>query len=162
MKGLVTFAVLIILITFVTSCNQSDSGSVKDEKIATIATIEFEKVSHDVPNPEEVTLDLKKGQKLEFWTELDISYKGYLDLTYVIELWQQETFIGGFELNALQTSPTLDSKKISNGDNTNWSFKGKMDFLEVEKSGNYTFKAILYSSDPNLDFRRAKLIFKRQ
>lgn len=83
-------------------------------------------------------------------------------LVYIVEMWQDSVKLGGLELNALKTNPTMMEVKTQFGNKTSWTYQGKMNFLEVENNGSFTFKAILKSSDnQTLKLNKADLVFKK-
>lgn len=145
---------LCIAVMALISCN----SSLKSKSLAELDF--FNNLSFEAPHFKEVTLNLKQGQKLEFWSSIDIQYEGEIEMSYLIEVWEKNQKNGGFELNALKTNPTFFSTKKQLGNKSTWSFQGKMDFLKIDHDGNYTFKVILYCSDPNIHCKTAKLIFK--
>jgi hypothetical protein len=110
----------------------------------------------------ETTLELKKDEKVSFWTETDIEFEDEIALVYTVEIWKDTVKQGGFQLDALKTNPTMMEVKTSFGNKTKWSYTGKMDFLRIEQNGTYTFKAVLNSSDnQTLKINKAELVLKK-
>ena len=110
----------------------------------------------------EATLDLKKGDAISFWTEMDMEYEDDVAMVYTVEIWKDTVKQGGFKLNAMETNPTLYEVKTSFGNKTSWSYTGKMERLGIESDGKYTFKAVINSSDnPTLVLKKAELILKK-
>ncbi len=127
-----------------------------------IGRLSFTETSNYELNVKELTLELKKGEKISFWTDTDIEYESDLALVYQLELWQDTGKIGGIQLNALETNPTLMQVKTQLGNKTSWSYQGKMNFFQIENTGKYTFKAIIKSSEnPTLKLNKADLVFKK-
>lgn len=127
-----------------------------------IGRLKINRISNAELIIEEITLDLKKDEKISFWTETDIEYNNDLKLFYTIELWKDSVKIGGFYLDALDTNPTLMNFKTTIRGKTSWTYTGKMDFMKIEEDGQYTCKAALNSSDnPSLKVNKAELVFKR-
>ena len=150
MKNLIS---IIICAVTLTSC-----GIMGEE----IGRVSFKETSNYQLHIKETTLDLKKGEKISFWTDTDIEYEGELALVYILEIWQDTIKVGDFELNALKTNPTMMEVKTQLGNKTSWSYQGKMDFLKVENNGEFTFKAVIKSSENStLKLNKADLVFKK-
>ena len=67
-----------------------------------------------------------------------------------------------FRLDALETNPTLMEVKTQVGDSYKWSFNGKMKSIVIEDDADYTFKAVLNSSEnPSLLLKKADIVFKK-
>lgn len=145
-----------ILCVLLGSCS-SNNNHLSNEALA---ELNFDKLSYDIPYYKETTLNLERGQKIEFWSCLDIEFEGDIEMAYLVELWEKNKKIGGFELNALKTNPTLFKTEKQLGSKSVISFEGKMDFLNIDHSGNYTFKVILYCSNTEVKCKMAKLKFK--
>ncbi|WP_074407792.1 hypothetical protein [Aquimarina megaterium] len=127
-----------------------------------IGRISFKQTSNIEQIIREITLDLKEGEKISFWTETDIEYENELTLIYTVELWIDSKEQGGFKMNALETNPTMMEIKKSFGNETSWSYTGKMNHLTIKEDGNYTFKAVLHSSENNnLKINKAELVLKK-
>lgn len=127
-----------------------------------IARMDFENLSNVELHTKEATINLKKGEKISFWSEIDLEFENQLMLVYTIEIWNDTTKLGGLQFDALETNPTFKEIRTSLGNKTTWSFTGKMDFWEVLEDGNYTFIAALASSDnPSLQLNKSTLILKK-
>lgn len=127
-----------------------------------VARLEIDQTSNEELIIKQASLSLKKGEEVAFWTEMDMEYENDLALVYVVEVWKDSTLQGSFQLDALETSPTMMEVKTTIGNKTSWSYTGKMDFLNIEEDGNYNFKAIVRSSDnPTLLLHKANLILKK-
>ncbi|GJM60748.1 hypothetical protein [Persicobacter diffluens] len=127
-----------------------------------VARLPINETSNINLNMKEATLFLKKDEKVSFWTETDIEYENDVALVYTIELWKDSIKLGGVQLDALETNPTILEIKSSKGNKTSWSYTGKMDQYVVEEDGEYTYKAVLSSSDnPTLKINKAELVLKK-
>lgn len=147
--------VLLIIVTFLfVACN-----NLLGEEVG---RLEINKLSNAELHMKETSLSLKKGEKVSFWTDTDIEYENDLALEYTIEIWKDSLQIGGTKLDALDTNPTLMEVKKTLGNKTTWRYSGKMKHFSIEKDGDYTFKAILNSSDnPTLKINKAELVLKK-
>ncbi|MEQ9091993.1 MAG: hypothetical protein RIE52_12940 [Balneola sp.] len=127
-----------------------------------IARLSFTETSNTELNVEEVSLELKKGEKIHYWTEIDVEYENDLSLVYDIEVWKDSVKLGGLQGNAFETNPTMMEIKKSFGSKTSWSFAGRMFTNTIKEDGNYTFFAVIRSSDnPTLKLNKAELVLKK-
>jgi hypothetical protein len=127
-----------------------------------VARLPINKTSNKELIVKEATLDLKEGEGVSFWTEMDMEYENDLGMVYTVEIWKDSVKQGGFQLDALKTNPTLFETRTTVGNKTSWSFTGKMDHLEIDSDGKYTFKAVINSSDnPTLNLKKAELVIKK-
>ncbi|MCD6065258.1 MAG: hypothetical protein K0S33_84 [Bacteroidetes bacterium] len=110
----------------------------------------------------EVKLDLKAGEKLWFWTDMSIIYDDELELEYQVQLIRDSDTLGYIKLHPFEKKVTIGEIKSSVLGHTDWSFQGQMDFLQIEKSGQYTFRVILVSSlNETLKLNKADLVLKK-
>lgn len=127
-----------------------------------IARLSFKETSNYELNIEEAALELKKGDKIHYWTEIDIEYENDLALVYNIEVWKDSVKLGGLEANALQTNPTIMELRTNIGNKTSWSFKGRMFTNTIEEDGSYRFLAVVRSSEnPTLKLNKVELVLKK-
>ena len=127
-----------------------------------VARLELNRISNKELVIKETRLNLRKGEDVAFWTEVDMEFENDLALAYFIEVWKDSTLQGSFQLDALETNPTLMEMKTTFNGKTSWSYTGKMDFLRIEDDGDYAIKAIIKSSDnPTLLLHKADLILKK-
>jgi hypothetical protein len=148
---LFTFAFISILV----SCDSLSSKEVARIPVNTISNIKN-------PDWKTTSLDLKAGEKLWFWTDMDIEYSGNLELIYQIQLIKNTDTLGYIEFHPFDKKITLGEMKTTLLGKTKWSFKGSMDFLKIKESGKYTFRAILASSqNESLKLNKADLVLKK-
>lgn len=157
MKQFLIGIMVLFGLTSLFSCGSSDENQVEEKSLA---VLDFKELSNTEAVIEQVSINLKKGKKLELWSSVDISYNNSIELSYIIEVWKGEDQLGGFELNAFKTNPTLFSIKKSIGSKTNWSYSGRLDFLRIQEDGEYTIKGVLYCSDPTVELKKAKLFLR--
>ncbi len=155
MRVFLSLLILSITFGFLTGCNVLIGEEV--------ARLPINQVSrHTELIIKEATLDLKKGEEISFWTETDIEFEDGLALVYTVEVWKGSLQIGGFEMDALETNPTMMEVRTSFGNKTSLSYTGKMNSAPIEEDGKYTFRAVLNSSDnPTLKINKAELILKK-
>jgi hypothetical protein len=127
-----------------------------------IARVKIEKISNESLYVKEAAMPLKKGDKLAFWVDMDIEYENDIALEYAIELVKDGVSLGGLQLDVMTTNPTFGSVKTTFNGETDWSYSGRLDHIQIEEDGNYVFKVALVSSENAvLKINNAELIFKK-
>ena len=146
---------LLFLILVLSAC-----GSDEDR---TLATLEITEASVDELHVAEATLDLKKGDVIEFWNEMDVeSAQGdSLNLIYTLVQFIDGEKIGGTKLDALSTNPTYNEVKTQVNDQLKLSFYGKMTFMKIEQDGKYRFQVVLNTSDEDVKINKADFIIAK-
>jgi len=146
---------LIILLSFVNGC-----GAFHEKEIGRLSLTQ---TSSNELHMKQINLNLKKGDEISFWTKIDIEFEENIRLIYSIEVWKDDKKLGGLELDALKTNPTMMEVRTNFGNKTSWSFTGKMNFISIYEDGDYIFKVALYQSDNStLKINKANIIFKKQ
>lgn len=111
---------------------------------------------------EQTTLDLKKGEEIAIWSEMDMKYEGDLGLRFRIEILKNDSTYKQLELDPMEKNITIGETKTSIMGKTNWSFSGKNGELLIDEDAKYTINAILVSSDnPSLVLTKSDLVFKK-
>lgn len=148
----------IILFFFVT-CFISACGITGTE----IGRLSINKVSTpDSLIIKEVTLDLKKGETLLIWSEMDVEYEGDVAMQFKIDVMKNGAPFGSFEINPTDKSISLGELKKTFNNKTTWSFSGKNSELDIKEDGKYNFNAIFVTSDnPTLKVNKAEVVFKK-
>lgn len=129
-----------------------------------LGTISIAQINPENVHLNEATIELKKGDVLELWNDMSIEtkQKNKLVVNYFLEQYLDGKLLSEMDLNALKTNPTLlESKEMARG-RMIWSFQGKMKSMTITESGNYTFKAALFTSDKELILNRVNIVFKRR
>lgn len=153
MKRLISLFTLLLLFT---SCN-----ALMGEEVGRIPV---NKISEDEANLiiKEVELDLKKGQKLSIWSEMDLESRGDLALEFRLRIFHEETELEMKSIFPFKGNVTVNEKKMQVGDKLDWSFSKKNDTWVVPESGHYTFAAILVSNgNKNVKINKAELVFRK-
>ena len=110
----------------------------------------------------EVTLDLKKGDEVAVWSDMDIEYEGEVDLRFRIELWENGEKQLSAEVDPTQKNITMGEIRTTINDKTEWSFFGKNTEIKIEDDGKYTIKAALVASEnPTLKVTKAEMVLKK-
>jgi len=110
---------------------------------------------------QQMKLKLAKGEKIQFWADMDITYDGPLELEFFVQL-PKALGIPSQRLDPLHTSLTVGEVKTVMGAHTTRSFSGRMGSLEAPAAGEYDFGTLLLSSgNPTLQIKEADLVFKK-
>jgi hypothetical protein len=101
-----------------------------------IARLPIDKVSGYQLNYKEAAVELKKGDKISVWTELDVAYNGSPGMEFQLLI-------------------------VSDGD-TKWSFTGKLGSFTIDRDAKFTFYGILLAKDTAaITLKKADLILKK-
>ncbi|WP_397362309.1 hypothetical protein [Olleya sp. R77988] len=110
----------------------------------------------------EAILDLKKGDKIAFWSDMDMEYAGKVDLRFRLKIFKKGTEMSQIDIDPTKKNITIGEVKTTLMGKTNWSFTGKNHQLKIEEDGTYGFKAVLISSKhPSLKINKAELVIKK-
>lgn len=110
----------------------------------------------------ETSIDLKAGDEIIFWSEMDIQYEGKVDMRFRVSIKKGEEEYGNLEIDPTEKDMTLTEVKNTLDDKTSWSFTGRNAVFNIQADGKYTFKAILVVSENNsLKVSKAELVLKK-
>ena len=147
---------LIVLFLLFSSC----SALMGEE----VGRIPVNKISEDEDHLviKEIELDLKKGQKLAIWSEIDLESEGDLALEFRLRIFHEQTELEMKSIFPFKGNITMNEKKTQLNDKLDWSFSKKNDTYVVPESGHYTFAAILVSNgNKNVKINKAELVFRK-
>ena len=106
-------------------------------------------------------LQLTKGDKIQFWADMDIAYDGPLELEFFVQL-PKGLALSSQRLDPLHTSLTVGEVKTVVNAHTTRSFMGRMGSFEAPVTGEYDFGTLLLSSaNSTLQLKKADLVFKK-
>lgn len=129
-----------------------------------VGRLQINQVSTDKDNLifKEISLDLKKDEKIAIWSDMDVEYEGDVALRFRLEILKDGENLGGLEIDPTDKNITIGEIKTSLGGKTDWSFSGKNSEIKIEDDGNYTFKGILIASEnSSLNVNKAEIILKK-
>ncbi len=107
------------------------------------------------------SLDLVAGEKIAFWSEMDMEYEGEIELRFRVEIIKDGEYYSNLEIDPTDKNITLGEFKAKVMDKTDWSFTGKNSEITFQESGNYTFSAFLAASEnETLVLTKAELVIK--
>ncbi|SFU39219.1 hypothetical protein SAMN05216480_102197 [Pustulibacterium marinum] len=145
----------IMLLLFLAGCG-------KENELKELARLPIKEISRQGFKTEETHLDLKKGEEVIFYTDLDVHYKDELVLGYLVEIKNGEESKGIIRLEAIEEAEFVEAVKSSVSDTIYRKLTKEIGSYEVEEDGNYLFRAALMSS-PNFTLKidKADLILKK-
>jgi hypothetical protein len=154
-KSLFNFCIL-ILTSFISGCSALTGEEVARLSINKLST------SDNNLYMQEAKLNLKKGETISFWSDMDMEYTGDVELRFKVEILKNETSIGILEINPTEKNITLGEVKTTIMDKTTWRFQGKNSQIEIEEDAAYRFKAILVgNNNSSLVLSKAELVLKK-
>jgi hypothetical protein len=129
-----------------------------------LARLSFQKAPAENAGPEtrSASLDLKSGEEVAFWCEIDADHRNDLQMRFSVEVMAGEERVGNFELDPCNASTTLDHTTTTLIDEKSESWIGKMDVFKAKASGKYTFKVAFdaYYEDIT-ELRKADLVIRK-
>jgi hypothetical protein len=129
-----------------------------------IARLSINQVSTDENSLiiKETSLNLKKGEEIAIWSEMDIEYEGDVALRFRMEVSKDGENFGDLEIDPTDKNITIGEVKTSLMGKTDWRFSGKNSKIKIEEDGNYTFKGILVASENStLKVTKAEIVLKK-
>ena len=146
---------LLLLLLGIVGCDFVSGEEIARFPINTISSVEN-------PVVVERSLDLKKGEEIAFWSEMDMEYKGTVDLRFRVDVVKDGAEYDQLEINPLEKNITIGEVKTEIMGDTDWSFEGKNGEIEIQEDGAYVFKAWFEASDnPSLNLKQAELILRK-
>src|SRR3989338_1517010 len=68
---------------------------------------------------EEATVELKKGEQIAFWSEIDLESEGDLALEFRVQVWNNNEQIELLNVYPFQGNITMNESKVQLGDHLN-------------------------------------------
>ena len=110
----------------------------------------------------EVNLDLKKGDEVGIWSDMDFEYEGDVAFRFRMEILKDGEKQNGFEIDPTDKNITKGEVRTTLMDKTDWSFVGKNSEIQIVEDGKYTFRDILVASEnPTLKLTKAEIVLKK-
>lgn len=156
MKTLLSILTLLASLTTLTGC---DAITGKE-----VARLSINQVSTDNNNliTKKTSLNLKKGEEIAIWSDMDFKHDGDIALRFKIEIFKNGENYSRLEIDPTDKNMTIGEVKTSLIGKTDWSFFGKNSEIKIEEDGNYTFKGMLVSSEnPTLKVMKAEIVLKK-
>ncbi|MFT4662736.1 MAG: hypothetical protein ACI8XB_003029 [Patiriisocius sp.] len=151
MKNLLLILTLIIL----SSCSEITGEEIARLPINAIST-------EDNLVVKEVALDLKSGDEIGIWSDMDMAYDGDVELRFRIGVLKNGEDYTTMEIDPTVKNITLGEFKSSINGQTKWSYTGKNKGLKIDEDATYIFKGIFVSSEnPSLVITKAEVVLKK-
>lgn len=161
LKHLRFFLLVIISFSFL-GCAR-EIGRIKFRDINTKG-IDFKHTGYNSLGTNEILLDIKKGKRITFWTDVNVEFEGNLDIVYNLDIIIGDS-IYTFGLTPMKDlSIEMKEIKLTLGNKTKWSYIAKMyGNFDSKVSGKLKLKAVL-ASNPNNNARikMADIVFKEK
>jgi len=150
----------------------SNSCAFVQEEVDIINIEELTTSSEELKVYKSKTIKIDSGDKIYFWSELDMEYEGNLNLSFQVQIVNDKgENLMLIEMDALDIDTRVMCVETTLNSKTNYSCTGRihnfispenMDFLEFEDSGEYSFNVImLANSYEKIDIKKSKLILKK-
>lgn len=127
---------------------------------------EIARVSASKPGdiaPRAAYVQLKKGDKIAIWSDMDFEYQSTPEMDFKVELYLNDALYETLEFKPTQKNMTINEVKSTTGKRKTWSFSGKNEEIEIRESGR--FKCIAYlrtGFSVGLRINRADIVLKRK
>ncbi len=102
--------------------------------------------NHNNPQFHSTTLNLKQGEIVYLWTDVDVEFTGDIDFIYLVKVTGRDNRPVKYEIRPLednQRKVTLNERKIVFNNKTKWSFSCYYYTYKADTSGEYTFESVL-------------------
>jgi hypothetical protein len=110
----------------------------------------------------EIDLDLKKGDEVGIWSDMDFEYEGDVAFRFRMEIIKDGRKQNEFEIDPTNKNITMSEVRTTFMDKTDWSFVGKNSEIEIPEDGKYTIRGILVASEnPSLKLTKAEIVLKK-
>ena len=129
-----------LFISILYSCN-----TISDRTLDTLKMREFS--THELKPTESREINLKKGDILEFWVDLDVEYSGELYMEHTIQVEKDGKKLGGFKMTTLEPLSKTRSIKTQYEGKYKQKFYGYLNFFEIHETGKYKFIAVMNRND---------------
>lgn len=130
-----------------------------------VARIPISKISSDEEiYVESLSIDMKAGEELSLWTDLDIEYSGNLELEYqLIVVIDEEDTLDMIRFDAFENDASINKRTVTVNNETTYSIMGRLGPFQAEKDASYEFNVILIANQNADDFTLTKgdLVFKK-
>ena len=125
--------------------------------------IEVDRISMYGGTQKEIVLNLQDGDKVFFWTDLDIKYNTGVKLWYELEILHEGKSAGKADIDALNVNPVFNKVIEEKEGWTYMRYYGKMiGSYKTKKAGKFTFQVKLQSDKiKSIEIRKADFIIKK-
>lgn len=116
-----------------------------------------------VNEPVTSSADLKKGDKLNIWLDLDLKYSSDNEYEFRVLTMKNNDSIWYDKLHPGQAKVSLKSSEVTLGGETTYSVMCKVGYYSIEEDGTYSFSAWLAAEDSaDMKIEKADLVLKQK
>lgn len=112
--------------------------------------------------PREVTVELKKGDEVAVWSEMDMSYQGEVQLQFQVQVLRDGQPFEQLAFDPREKNLSIKEVKTNMNGDVSWSFAGRNRSLQIPETGRYTFRGrLLAQPAQGPEIRKAELVLRR-
>lgn len=108
----------------------------------------------------EATLDLKQGEEIHFWSDMDVEFDGDPAFEFYIHI-TKDSAVMDLKVNPFERNVTMNEVTKTINGHTDTRFEANNYQLKITESGTYKIEAILISHNQNLTINKAELVIKK-
>jgi hypothetical protein len=110
----------------------------------------------------EASLQLKKGEEVSLWSDMDLAYEGEAPVRFLVLVAKDGAPFKQLEIDPTEKNVSVGEIKTQINSKVEWSFSGKNAELTAPEAGTYTFKAKLVAApNASLKVTKAELVLKK-
>ncbi len=112
-------------------------------------------------NPADFEIELKKGETLNLYTDMDIEYREKPQFVYDCEFYLGDVYLFKGGTDPLLTTENQNESLVEINGIKHWKYYGKLEGnLTAEKDGKYVIKTTFVKNNkPELKINKAEIIF---
>ena len=127
-----------------------------------VARIPVDVISSDsVLVQKETTLDLKAGDEITFWSDVEISYDGFIEIWWQVSVIKDDMPYENIAFDPLDKDITINGTETEFNGKVETSYTGRNYKMTIGDDGSYTFKSSLHGSNPLPTIGKAHLVIRR-
>lgn len=112
--------------------------------------------------PKEVTVELKKGEEVAVWSEMDMSYQGEQQLQFQLAVLRDGQPFEQLAFDPREKDLSIKEVKTNVNGDVSWSFAGRNRTLRIPETGRYTFRGRLLAQPAHgPEIRKAELVLRK-
>lgn len=103
---------------------------------------------NDITDPTftSANLSIHEGDTIYLWTDVDLEFIGKIDMVYLVRITGPQGEINKYEIRPLdedRRTVTMNNRRITINDRTEWSFSSYYYSFYADQSGEYLFEVTL-------------------
>ncbi|MFP9112734.1 hypothetical protein ACLI1A_02255 [Flavobacterium sp. RHBU_3] len=110
----------------------------------------------------ELTLDLKKGEEISIWSDMDVEFQGEIQTRFRVKVYKDKLPYDELDIDPFKSNFMMNEFSRTINGYTQTSFNAKNHVFTVKENGKYTFEGIYTPLDySELRVHKAELVFKK-